>query len=179
MVELKDATLTVDGRTVFSNLSFVAPEGQLTCISGGTTKDRTLLARALMGFVPLSSGFITVDGELLTPYSVKTFRRLMAYWPNEASLQRQPVSFQPSLEGLEEVWSPAIALTPEEPTMPKESAPQAVTTVTEGKQIVVADNPAPLLLSELSRLASEGRVVIVISNDEHFAAAGKNVNIEY
>ena len=109
MVELKDATLTIDGRTMFEGLSVVAPEGQLTRIGCSTPEARTLLARTLVGFVPLSSGYITIDGELLTPYSVKAFRRLMAYWPDEASRQQKSDAFLPSLKGLEQVWAPVIA----------------------------------------------------------------------
>lgn len=80
---MKDGCLTVNGRKVFENLSFVARAGEpfrLTSLKG---EDRTLLAKVLLGLWPLDSGYITIDGVLLTARSAPYMRKWMAYLPQE------------------------------------------------------------------------------------------------
>ena len=48
---------------------------------GSQGKGKTTLLRALMGFLPIDEGHISIDGELLTPLSAPYFRRQMAYVP--------------------------------------------------------------------------------------------------
>jgi ABC-type cobalamin/Fe3+-siderophores transport system ATPase subunit len=47
---------------------------------------KTTLLRAVMGFIPIDGGHISIDGELLTPQSAPYFRRQMAYVPQQLSL---------------------------------------------------------------------------------------------
>ena len=77
MVELKDATLTLGDRRLFENLSLMAQDGQLTCITGAEGTGKTAVIRVMLGFQPLDEGLVSVDGELLTPLSAPTFRKLM------------------------------------------------------------------------------------------------------
>ena len=84
MLELKDATLTIGGRQLFGNLSFMAQDGLITCITGPAGSGKTLLLQALLGLLALDEGLVRIDGELLTPLSAPTFRRMMAYVPQNS-----------------------------------------------------------------------------------------------
>ena len=66
MLEVKDATIAVGGQIIATGLSFMARDHQLTCITGPEGSGKTSLLRTLMGFLPVKSGFVSVDGELLT-----------------------------------------------------------------------------------------------------------------
>ena len=162
MVELKDATLTVGGQELFRNLSLMAQDGQLTCITGPAGSGKTALVQVLLGFMTLDEGMVSVDGELLTPLSAPTFRRLMAYLP-----QKRPVTIcQPEIDvsGLEAVWSPhnsrRYQLTPIDERL--DVAPMA------SKPIIIADDPEPQLFSMLKSLATSGHTVVVTSQNGEF-----------
>ena len=83
MLEVKDATITVGGQVLAVGLSFMARDGELTCITGPEGSGKTSLLRTLMGFLPVGSGYVSVDGELLTVKSSQAFRRMMAYLPQQ------------------------------------------------------------------------------------------------
>ena len=162
MVELKDATLAVDGHELFRNLSLMALDGQLTCITGPAGAGKTALLQVMLGFMTLDAGLVSIDGELLTPLSAPTFRRLMAYVP-----QRRPVTICPSevdTNGLEAVWAPHGSRhyqpTPIEECL--DVTPMA------SKPIVIADDPELSLLGVLKSLATSGHTVVVASQNEEF-----------
>ncbi len=67
-------------------LSLTVNDGQMTCISGEKGSGKTTLLRAVLGFLPLDGGHISIDGELLTPRSARYFRRQMAYVPQHLSV---------------------------------------------------------------------------------------------
>ncbi len=67
-------------------LSLTVNDGQMTCISGEKGSGKTTLLRAVLGFLPLDGGHISIDGELLTPRSARYFRRQMAYVPQYLSV---------------------------------------------------------------------------------------------
>ena len=81
MLEVKDATIAVGDKTLATNLSFIARDGELTCITGPAGSGKTVFIRTLMGFLPVKAGFVSVDGELLTVQSSHAFRRMMVYLP--------------------------------------------------------------------------------------------------
>ena len=162
MVELKDATLTVGGRELFKNLSLVAQDGQLTCVTGPAGAGKTALAQVMLGFLTLDDGLVSIDGELMTPLSAPTFRRMMAYLP-----QRRPVTIaqtETNISGLEAVWSPhnsrRYLLTPVDEHL--DVPPMA------SKPIIIADDPEPSLLDTLKSLAASGHTVVVASQDATF-----------
>ena len=83
MLELKDASLTLGGRELFRKLSLMALDGQITCITGKPGTGKTATLQAMLGFLLLDEGLVSIDGELLTPQSASTFRKLMAYVPQK------------------------------------------------------------------------------------------------
>ena len=62
-------------------LSATVSEGNVLSIMGSQGKGKTTLLRALMGFLAVDEGHISIDGELLTPLSAPWFRKQMAYVP--------------------------------------------------------------------------------------------------
>lgn len=82
MLEVKDITLSVDGRKVVENLSFVAADSETLCIVAQHGLGKSLLLKALMGLHPLDGGHVSIDGELLSPASASEFRRqIISYVP--------------------------------------------------------------------------------------------------
>jgi len=77
MLELHNITI---GQLV-RGLSATVGEGNVLSIKGAQGKGKTTLLRALLGFVAVDEGHISIDGELLTPLSAPYFRRQMAYVP--------------------------------------------------------------------------------------------------
>ena len=150
MIELKDASIEVCGRSVISNLSLLAYDGKLTCVCGASGSGKTLLLRAFMGFVPLSGGYLSIDGELVSALSLPVFRKMMVWLPD--GLHRyggSPVFRDSSGWAVEEygVWNSVVP----EPVVVEPQCdlePSAVTALIErcllsaGKHIVVADCPA-------------------------------------
>lgn len=162
MLELKDASLAIEGRLLFRGLSFMAPDGQMTCITGPTGSGKTAMVQVMLGFLLLDEGLVSIDGELLTPLSAPTFRRLMAYIPQKRPVTLSPMN--PNTEGLETVWSPynsrRYQLAPIEEHL--DLAPMA------GKSIIIADDPEPSLLNVLKPLASGGHTVVVTTQREEY-----------
>ena len=68
------------------DISLTVSAGQLAVISGASGSGKTTLLRAVLGFLPLSGGHISIDGELLTPQSAPYFRRMTAYVPQRIAV---------------------------------------------------------------------------------------------
>lgn len=81
MLELHNVTI----EPLIHSLSLTVGDGQLVCLSGSEGKGKTTLLRAILGFIPINSGHISIDGELLTPLSAPYFRRQIAYVPQHMS----------------------------------------------------------------------------------------------
>jgi len=77
MLELHNVTIGQQIR----GLSATTGDGKVLSITGSQGVGKTTLLRALMGFVAVDEGHISVDGELLTPRSAPWFRKQMAYVP--------------------------------------------------------------------------------------------------
>jgi ABC-type cobalamin/Fe3+-siderophores transport system ATPase subunit len=84
MLELHNVTI---GQQIRS-LSMALSDGQLVNITGQKGSGKTTLLRALLGFIPVDGGHISIDGELLTPLSAPYFRRQMAYVPQYLTLPK-------------------------------------------------------------------------------------------
>ena len=157
MLEAKNITIAVGERVLAENLSFIANDGELTCITGAAASGKTTLLRTLMGFLPVKSGFVSVDGELLTIYSSHAFREMMVYLPQD--VQTLGV----------EIAQPRAPLTTDEIVL------LATKTLEESadKPIVIADEPTALLSSEqgyqlmqlLQQQAEQGKTVVIASSD--------------
>ena len=176
MLEVKDATIAVGDKTLATNLSFIARDGELTCITGPAGSGKTVFIRTLMGFLPVKAGFVSVDGELLTVQSSHAFRRMMVYLPQ--TIQSLGHQLEPELliETEETDYAVWDQLMPKPTTMtsPTPLTPEAIYRLAErtireapDKPIIVADELTALLTPELT-----ARFIDLLKGQ---AAAGKTV----
>ncbi len=84
MLELLNVTI---GQQIKS-LSLSVNDGQLLTITGSKGSGKTTLLRAVLGLIPIDGGYISIDGELLTPRSAVYFRKYMAYVPQRLTLPK-------------------------------------------------------------------------------------------
>lgn len=192
MLEVKDATIAVSGKVLVKNLSFIADDGKITCITGPEGSGKTTFLRTLMGFLPVTDGFVSVDGELLTVQSAPAFRKMMCYLPQNIDLLRNQL-YQPQPPQVEAdeygVWNgilPSATEIPEtEPLSPEEVLRLAEATIAEAtnKPILVADEPASHLSPELTpqmqqllqQQAAQGKCVLIASRNPQLIAYAHHV----
>lgn len=180
MLEVKDATITRGERILARGLSSIAKDGELTCVTGPQGSGKTTLLRTLLGFLPLTEGFVSVDGELLTVHSAHAFRTMMVYLPQEIQMLRHQliVPEAPQSEADDyAVWNallPSVKPEAQPEPLPSEDifllAERLVTGATD-RQIIIADEPAAHLDAEqekrmlelLRRQAAAGKTVLIAS----------------
>lgn len=92
MLEIKNGRLERGGKTLFSNLSFVARGGEAVCVSSPMRSGKTSLLRSFLGFLYLDDGFVSVEGELIDAFSSRFFRKQMSYLPQVVNFPYQKVS---------------------------------------------------------------------------------------
>ena len=196
MLEVKDATIRVGDKTLMSGLSFIAKDGQMTCVKGSSGSGKSALIRTLMGFLPVGEGFVSVDGELLTIRSASAFRQMMIYLPQNMQLLRRQLYEPEYTDGDDPEYGVWDNLLPEiqeetkaEPLTPEEIFSLAEKTLKEAgeKPIVIADEPAAMLTPELAERmlallleqARMGKTVVVASRrPEIIANADKVIEVE-
>lgn len=81
MLEFKNVSVALPHGERSLPISVVMAQGELTCLCGPEKSGKTDLLLAVMGLAKVASGYITVDGELVSPDSAAYFRRLVAYVP--------------------------------------------------------------------------------------------------
>lgn len=91
MIEIKDATITIAGKTLLEDCSFIAHKGQITAILGCNSEALTALVHAFLGFLPLNKGYVSIDGEEIMPLSAPFFRQKIAYVPVNFSFENMQV----------------------------------------------------------------------------------------
>ena len=180
MLEYKDATIKVGERVLVEHFSLIAKDGQLTCVTGPKGSGKTTLLRTLMGFLPVSEGFVSVDGELLTVQSAHAFRRMMVYLPQQMQLLghalKEPEPLEPEADEYA-VWNdvlPSAVKAPDPmPLSAEEIMILAEKTLCEAKDksIVIADEPTAFMPPELTmrmiqllrQQAGMGKTVLIAS----------------
>ena len=189
MLELKDASLTRDGKTLFSHLSMMALDGHLTCITGPRSSGKTALIRVLLGFVAPDEGLVSINGELLTPLSAATFRRMMVYLPQASPTtplqlerggsQREVESISHGSLYLESVWCGAEGDGwPCSETSVSTTAPTVDSHLPATAAIVIADDPSLALMDPLRRLCANGSAVVVATcRKEYLDVADKIIDL--
>ena len=186
MLEFKDATIKVGEWILPMRLSFIARDGEVTCVMGPEASGKTTLIRTLMGFLPVNEGFVSVDGELLTIHSSHAFRQMMVYLPQQIQLLAHQLRVaEPEEPEAEEfaVWNDLMAAANKESTPEPLNAEEIVMlaeqTLKEAadKPIVIADEPTAFLTPELTmrmmellrKQAEAGKTVLVTTRKPQVA----------
>ena len=81
MIEVEDLTVSSEGRTLLSKISFRVAWGEKAAIHGESGSGKTTLLRALIGQVRPMLGQIRVADQLLGPTTVAAVRRSICYVP--------------------------------------------------------------------------------------------------
>ena len=197
MLEIKNVKIKMGEQLLLGGLSFSAEDGQVVCITGDSGCGKTSLLRAILGFVPLAEGHISVDGELLTPAAAGEFRKYIAYVPQDLSMPidtvgemvKMPFALKANLATpfskarLMEEWQ-KLDLAPElyDKKVSELSGGQRQRIIISilgllKKTIVLADEPTSaldahttaLVLAYFKALAAAGATVITVSHDPAFA----------
>ncbi len=92
MLEFKNVSVTLPHGEKSTPISMMLSGGEMACLCGPAGAGKTELLRAVMGLAPVASGYITVDGELVTPGSAEYFRRIIAFVPQHLPDSRMKVS---------------------------------------------------------------------------------------
>lgn len=139
MLEAKDVTIMAGGKACVEHLSFLAEPGKVTCLSGIDEDTAAVVARALLGLWPVSSGFVTLCGEVIAPHSASWLRKMMAYVPRALpdGFGDGPIVLADAAEALRLVD-------------------------VETKRVVVVEQSDEAAMVELQSLAEKGMAVVVV-----------------
>ena len=91
MLKIERAALRLGGRLLFRDLDMDVAAGQWVCVTGESGCGKTSLLRAVLGFLPLEAGRVSVCGEDLSLHTVERIRRRTAYVPQELFLPADTV----------------------------------------------------------------------------------------
>ena len=91
LLELNEVLLKGEPQT----LSLMAREHRIACLTGGTAQRRLRWLHAMMGFVPVRSGYVSIDGEPLTAASAAVMRSFMAFAPASLMPAGQVKHYEP------------------------------------------------------------------------------------
>lgn len=193
MLEIKDICLGYGAQLVLSHFNLIVKDGQVACISGESGRGKTSLLNAIMGFVPLLSGSISLDGIILSPRTIDQIRSRIAWLPQELSLPsewvKEMVLLPFSLKSNRKVRFSEDALMEcfDALGLEHELYDKRVNEISGGqrqrimiavaslldKSLYIADEPTSALdaisagkvISFFHRMADKGRAVLIVSHD--------------
>lgn len=182
VLELNEVLLEGEPQT----LSLMAREQRVTCLTGGTSARRLRWLHAMMGFWPVRSGYISIDGEPLTPLSAPTLRRLMAFAPSRLEAEGTVSVLEPptvqdvfSLKANRDLPISNGILAEEvrrvSPDTTDRRAHLLAVASLLNKPILLVDDVMAGAMAYLRQKAAEGRIVVVTSADAAVMAAADEI----
>ena len=170
MLELNEVLLSGEEHT----LSLMAKARQLTCLVGATRQRRSRWLMAMLGLEPVQMGFISVDGEPLTPTTVGLLRPLMGYVPDRLQTEGEVVSYEPPT--VQDVFrlranrhlpisNGILAEEMRRTGADADEARRLAVAVLLGRPILLVDHPSAAVLPYLKDQARSGRTVIVATDE--------------
>lgn len=86
MLYINNACIAFGKEVLFSGFNMTLEGGETACIVGQSGCGKSSLLNAVMGFVPLKEGTITVGGTVLGKSTIDLIRRQIAWIPQELAL---------------------------------------------------------------------------------------------
>ena len=86
MLHIEDASIAFGTNILFSHFHLHLQKGETACISGASGCGKTSLLNAVLGFIPLREGTITVNGTRLEKNTIDLVRKQTAWIPQELAL---------------------------------------------------------------------------------------------
>lgn len=198
MLQIKNACIVFGDEILFAELNVQLKKGETACISGQSGRGKTSLLNAIMGFVPLHKGTISVGGIELGPTTIDAIRKQIAWIPQELAL---PVEWVKEMIKLpfelkanrstpfaeEQLFACFEALGLEEELYRKRVGEisggqrqriMIAVAVMLHKPLIIVDEPTSALDAEstdkvlefLNRQTVKGTTVLAVSHDKRFAA---------
>ncbi len=172
ILELNEVLLPGEPQT----LSLMAEEGKLTCLTGGSASRLTRWLHAILGFLPIAHGFISIDGEPLTDATAMAFRKMMSFAPSALEAQGDVKRYDPPsvqhifyLKANRECPISNGILAEEMRRVGGDAADQRCRLVAVAalldKKIMLLDQPPVTSAAYLQRLAAQGRIVLAATNE--------------
>lgn len=86
MLQIENAGIAYGNDILFSGFNLQLERGEIASISGPSGCGKSSLLNAVLGFIPLKEGSITLNGLLLEKGSVDAIRKQIAWIPQELAL---------------------------------------------------------------------------------------------
>lgn len=86
ILEIRDASITFGDDTLFSEFNLKLHAGELFSLTGESGRGKTSLLKAVLGFLPLSSGTILIDGTVVSPNTITQTRQYTSWIPQELAI---------------------------------------------------------------------------------------------
>lgn len=86
MLQIENACIAFGEDVLFSGFNMQLNKGETACISGESGRGKTSLLNAIMGFVPLQTGTITVGNLKLDKTTIDSIRKQIAWIPQELAI---------------------------------------------------------------------------------------------
>lgn len=198
MLQIDNASIAFGADVLFSNFNMRVRQGETVCIAGQSGRGKTSLLNAIMGFIPLKEGTITVDDKILDKNTVDAIRQQIAWIPQELALPSEWVTEMIALPfelkinrnrsfSKEELFTNFDALGLEHELYNKRvneisgGQRQRMMIAVAGmlrKPLIIVDEPTSALdagstdkvLAFFHHLAKEGAAVLAVSHDKDFGA---------
>ena len=85
MLTARNLARYIDGRPIWSGLSFSIGSGERVALRGPSGSGKTLLMRALVGLDALDDGEVLYRDQRLDEWQIPEYRRLVRYIPQDAA----------------------------------------------------------------------------------------------
>lgn len=86
MLQIKNGAIAYGNHLLFKGFNLQLGAGEMACISGPSGCGKSSILNAVLGFIPLYEGEITVNGIRLEKNTIDQIRRQTAWIPQELSL---------------------------------------------------------------------------------------------
>lgn len=79
MIQIEQVTIEYGPKTIFKQFDLAINKGDKILLKAPSGKGKSTLLKALIGFVPIKSGTITIDGIKMSQKTINDIRALLAY----------------------------------------------------------------------------------------------------
>lgn len=86
MIRFENAAVGFGGKPLFENFSLHIEAGDKVLLSSPSGLGKTSILKALLGFVPLSAGRVSYNGETLEKHALWEFRKRVGYVPQNTDI---------------------------------------------------------------------------------------------
>ncbi len=198
LLDVKNLTIAYNNHVVVRDFSMCMQRGELVAITGASGSGKSSILRALMGFVPNTSGKISLNGEEMFNGQMEKFRRHTAFLPQDLSFPCEwvsevletPFSFKnnKNITVTKEVWQKTF----ERLGLNNDIFSKRLNEISGGqrqrmlfaviamldKDIIFLDEPTSALDSEsvamvidfIKDLCQKGKAILAVTHDKHFAS---------